>query len=147
VRASRGSPRPSRVRSQAAWNAIKCADNRLMDQGMLRPEELAEPSGTWIDLGWFRRPPSSKCGVAVVGAGTLCLDIGASGEGHGFPHIVRQNRYYRGWNPYGVGKGPYGGWRYDVGWCFVRGFAWVRLRLITVTSAATGGSGASQLFR
>jgi hypothetical protein len=35
---SRGSPRPSRVWSQAAWNAIKHGENRLTPQGMLPPE-------------------------------------------------------------------------------------------------------------
>jgi len=61
---------------------------------------------TWSDLGWFRLPPSSKRGVAVVGAGTLCPDIGASGEGDGFRRIVRRTAISRAEILMGGGKAP-----------------------------------------
>jgi hypothetical protein len=61
---------------------------------------------TWSDLGWFRLPLSSKRGVAVVGAGTLYPDIGASGEGDGFHRIARQTATTGAGTPMVAGKAP-----------------------------------------
>jgi len=65
----------------------------------------AVPLGsTRSDLGWFRLPLSSKRGVAVVGAGTLCPDIGASGEGDGFHRIARRTATTGAGTPMVAGK-------------------------------------------
>jgi hypothetical protein len=51
-------------------------------------------------------PALVQAGVAVVGAGTLCPDIGASGEGDGFRRIMRRTAITRAEIPMGVGKAP-----------------------------------------
>jgi len=108
----------------------------------------AVPLGsTRSDLGWFRLPLSSKRGVAVVGAGTLCPDIGASGEGDGFRRIVRRTAISRAEILWGWARPirrmallrRLGG--------LVRGLAWVRWRLIIISIRGDRGSGSSPLYR
>jgi len=79
-------------------------------EDLLRPRRCRLTPFRWgrtrSDLRQLQLPASSRRGMAVVGAGIRCPDIGASGEGDGFRRIVRRTATTGAGTLMRVGKAP-----------------------------------------